>query len=69
MEAWKNYISENQYTSWLNAFDLIGDQDLITTYDLYRTPRIYILDNNKRIIAKDIEIEKLESYLLDILNK
>lgn len=39
-----------------------------TTYDLYATPRIFLLDKDKKIIAKQLTISQLED-LLDHLQK
>lgn len=39
-----------------------------TTYDLYATPRIFVLDKDKKIIAKQLTISQLED-LLDNLQK
>lgn len=33
------------------------------TYDIYSTPRVWILDKDKKIIAKSLSIAQIESYL------
>jgi thiol-disulfide isomerase/thioredoxin len=62
-EKWLEYISDNKLNNWTNAYEKSGNSNLITLYDIYKTPRIYILNKNKTIIAKDIEIENIEKYL------
>ena len=33
------------------------------TYDIYSTPRVWILDKDKKIIAKSLSVAQIESYL------
>jgi len=35
------------------------------TYDIYSTPVLYVLDQNKIIIAKRIGVENLDDFLLN----
>ncbi len=62
-DNWLKYISDNKLNNWTNAYDQSGNSNLINLYDIYKTPRIYMLDKNKTIIAKDIEVENIEKYL------
>lgn len=59
---WFKYIKEKQLT-WKNAADLTGTANFRRYYDIYSTPVIYLLDNEKRIIAKRIEVDQLEDFL------
>jgi hypothetical protein len=34
-----------------------------TTYDIFSTPRVFVLDKNKKIIAKQISISQLEDMM------
>ena len=33
------------------------------TYDIYQTPTLYLLDKNKRIVAKKITAEQVNDFL------
>ena len=33
------------------------------TYDIYSTPRVFVLDKDKKIIAKQLSISQLEDFL------
>ncbi|MNY30442.1 hypothetical protein D3C86_1645520 [compost metagenome] len=33
------------------------------TYDIYATPRIFVLDKDKKIIAKQLTISQLEDFI------
>lgn len=63
MSKWKNYIIKKQL-DWIHVngnISLTGDyHDL---YDIYSTPVIYILDEEKRIIAKRLAAEKIPAFL------
>jgi peroxiredoxin len=40
-----------------------------TTFDIYSTPKVFLLDKNKKIIAKQIEAEQMEKLLEFYYNK
>jgi len=60
---WLGYIKENKLNSWTNIFDKDGSSNMFINYDLYKTPRIYVLDKDKKIIEKEIETKDLEEYI------
>ena len=49
-------ISEDNYSN--------VSQDIINQYDIATTPTIYVLDNDKRIIAKNIKAEEMEFHII-----
>jgi len=61
-EEWETYIQDNNIT-WINGWD----PDRTTHFDYYynvrSTPLIYILDREKRIIAKKLAVEDLASFI------
>lgn len=59
---WFKYIKEKEL-NWINAADLLGKAQFRKYYDIYSTPVAYLLDNEKRIIAKRIEVEQLEDFI------
>lgn len=59
---WFKYIKEKDL-KWINAADLTGKARFRDYYDIYSTPVIYILDKNKKIIAKKIDVENIEDFL------
>ncbi len=66
-KMWMNYINKEKLYDWVNAYDPENKNNIISLYDIYKTPRIYLLDHKKTIIAKDIEASELEKYLDDML--
>lgn len=81
--AWKKYIRENQL-DWINVSDnpeinknaykylqytTIESLNFRDTYDIYSTPRVFLLDENKKILAKRIGVEQLEEMLNTLFKK
>ena len=44
----------------INSTDI---ENLLLLYDIQTTPTIYVLDNQKKIIAKRISVEQVEQVL------
>jgi thiol-disulfide isomerase/thioredoxin len=59
---WFKYIREKDL-KWINAADLLGKSNFRKYYDIYSTPVIYLMDRNKKLIAKRIDVENLEDFL------
>jgi peroxiredoxin len=59
---WKKYLHENELP-WRNSIDLDGKSYFRVYYDIYSTPVIYLLDENKIIKAKRVDVPGLEEYL------
>jgi len=56
------YISKNGLT-WINVWDPAQKSNFRNLFDIYSTPVIYVLDSNKKIIAKRISEESLGKML------
>jgi thiol-disulfide isomerase/thioredoxin len=62
-EEWAAALQEGNYT-WLNASDLMGwDSKAAVDYNIYATPTMFLLDKNKKILAKPITLEELKEAL------
>jgi thiol-disulfide isomerase/thioredoxin len=61
--AWKKYVEENGYTDWVNVWDAEGTAGIYEKYSLHAIPQIYVLDENKRIMNKDVYMNDLEGIL------
>ena len=48
---------------WINVYDGVHYNNLKDKYDIYSTPVIYILDKDKRIKAKRIDVEQIKSII------
>jgi peroxiredoxin len=68
-DEWKKFIIENKL-DWINVHETDAYKRAVTKkiYDIYSTPVIYLLDENKNIKAKRIDVDQL-SNLVDMLEK
>lgn len=60
---WIKYINEEGYVDWINAWDPYNLTNFRFFYNVYSTPTIFLLDENKKIIAKRIGEETLRNIL------
>ncbi|WP_247233808.1 thioredoxin-like domain-containing protein [Telluribacter sp. SYSU D00476] len=61
-EEWKQYISTYKLGDLLHGYDYTFRTDYRTQYDVFSTPTIYVLDKNKKIIARRMPVEQLEDF-------
>jgi thiol-disulfide isomerase/thioredoxin len=68
IEKWKDYVAKNEL-NWINVWDPNRVTNYHKLYDIYATPAIYILDKDKKIIAKRFGIESLERIVEEELKR
>ncbi|MCF8275558.1 MAG: DUF5106 domain-containing protein [Flavobacteriales bacterium] len=61
-DEWIKYINEHDL-NWINVEDPEQKTAYKYLYDIYSTPVIYLLDKDKKIIAKRIGAEDLENFI------
>lgn len=66
-EKWLKYIEENKL-DWINVADTELQNHFRAVYDITSTPQLYLLDQNKIIKAKKLDIEQLGDYLEKLLS-
>lgn len=62
-EKWMKAVREYGIQEWTNVWDPMYTSDFRRLYDVTSTPIIYILDKNKRIIAKRLDVESSVKFL------
>ena len=71
-EAWVNYIRDNNLTDWIHVYETkeardagyaAGKANFRQLYDVYQTPILYLLDKDKRIIAKKLTYDQIDEVL------
>ncbi len=67
-EIWMNYVKENEL-NWVNVWDPYRSSNYHKLYDVYSTPLIYVLDHEKKIIAKRIGAESVEQIIKEELKR
>ena len=59
-EAWRNYITEHKL-DWINTSDLKSwDSEIAIDYNIYATPTLIVLDKNRKIISKPLNLYQIE---------
>jgi thiol-disulfide isomerase/thioredoxin len=61
-QAWAKYIEENNL-QWINGWDPKRATHYDYYYNVQSTPIIYILDRNKKIIAKKLAVEDVPGFI------
>ncbi|MDA3865857.1 MAG: DUF5106 domain-containing protein [Salinivirgaceae bacterium] len=62
-KEWQKFITDKGLTDWINVWDPQNFTDFRNKYDVYSTPTIYLLDSEKRIIAKRVDVETIISII------
>jgi Domain of unknown function (DUF5106)/Thioredoxin-like len=71
-EAWIKYIKENNLNGWVHVYQTAEQKELENKagkasykqlYDVYQTPVLYLLDKDKRIVAKKLTYEQIDEVL------
>ena len=63
-EEWKKFIREFKLERAINGFDYTLRTNFRQQYDVWTTPTTYILDKNKKILARKLPVEQLEDFML-----
>lgn len=61
-DKWITYIKENEL-GWVNVADFEVKHPFRYYYDIQATPKLYILDRNREIIAKRLGVEQIPDFL------
>jgi thiol-disulfide isomerase/thioredoxin len=78
--AWKNFVKDQNFDKdWVHAYQTeaafnaeikAGKPTTIRQlYDVFKTPTFYLLDKDKKIIAKNLSIDQFHDFLLSQQNK
>jgi peroxiredoxin len=64
LKGWKKFIKDYNL-NWINVIEQDDYKRAVIKkiYDIYKTPIIYLLDENKIIKAKQIDIEQLQNFI------
>ncbi len=62
IDKWKKFIRTYQL-NWLNAADPYLHDNFRALYNINSTPKIFIVDKNKKIIAKRLDVDQLVDFI------
>lgn len=60
----QKFVEKDHIKDWINVVDANNSSDFKQNYDVYSTPKVYLLDKNKTIIGKGLD----HSNVLDVIN-
>ena len=60
---WKEYVKKHKL-DWINVSDIYNTGNIHRRFDVISTPIIYVLDENKKIIAKNIELSEVNKVMM-----
>jgi len=67
-DKWMKAMQEYKILEWTNVWDPTNSSNFRKLYDVTSTPIIYILDKNKKIVAKRLDVESSLKFLKAQLN-
>lgn len=63
-EEWKKFIREFKLGNAINGYDYTLRIDYRKQYDVWTTPTVYVLEKDKKIIARKLPVEQIEDFVL-----
>ncbi|UHG92469.1 thioredoxin-like domain-containing protein [Spirosoma oryzicola] len=63
-EEWKKFIREFKLGNAINGYDYASRTDFRRQFDVWTTPTVYVLDKNKKILARKLPVEQIEDFVL-----
>ncbi|NOU60797.1 TlpA family protein disulfide reductase [Marinifilum caeruleilacunae] len=68
-EMWEDAIHDYDIYDFINCYDPEFQTNFRIYYDVYSTPTMYLLDKDKKIIAKRLDIDNLKVFLDNEMKK
>ena len=62
-KEWMEFVNKHKLNDWINVWDPERESWFWDSYDTSATPALYLLDKNRKIIAKKIDMETLDMIL------
>jgi peroxiredoxin len=59
---WKNFIKANGMSSWTNVYDPTN-RSIFKTYYVDNTPELYLLNQDREIVAKNLKVSQLKDAI------
>lgn len=66
-KEWMDYVNEH-HLEWINVWDPYNQSNFRKLYDIYSTPVIYILDKDRNIRYKRIDVDQTRELFEKIIS-
>jgi peroxiredoxin len=67
-DAWKEFLTEMKISNWTNVLDSKTDSDIQKKYATWNLPTLYLIDKEKKIVAKRLKAEDLPDIVKAIFS-
>ncbi|MDR0824238.1 MAG: AhpC/TSA family protein [Prevotella sp.] len=61
-EEWEKFVETNKIANWINVADPMYKSQYWIYYDISKIPSVFVLDKNKKIVAKKLESKGLGEF-------
>jgi peroxiredoxin len=61
-KEWVDFLTKHDLYDWTNVWDKNDVSRFKILYDARMTPAVYVLDKNKKIVAKKMTVEQLDNF-------
>lgn len=68
-EEWQDFINEHELFNWINVYDPYNETNFRNYFDIRATPMIYVLDKDKKIVGKRMDIDQMPGFIDYLLQK
>jgi len=62
IDKWKKFIKDNKL-NWMNAADPNLHDNFRANYNINSTPKLFVVDEDKKIIAKRLDVDQLKDFI------
>lgn len=69
VDEWKDFIFEHDLYKWIHVYDKNYQSTVKQVYDVASTPMLYLLDEDKKIVAKKFDPKFLEPIMKQLISK
>lgn len=66
-EEWHDFLYEHELNGWLNVWDPDRASNFQMNYNIRSTPMTYLLDKDKKIIAKKLTVDQVKQLLDELI--
>jgi peroxiredoxin len=68
-DAWKGFITDMKISNWTNVLDAKTDSDIQKKYATWNLPTLYLINKEKKIVAKRLKAEDLPELIKYIFSE